>query len=594
MKDDALLTWEGFAEELEDAVPAGPSAPPVRLATPPPDREAILTQTGPARLGVYLLVRACVNDFERMAPWKLLYYPPEDPAELLGMVSALLDTIRGVPKRVDAVLHTLPPDEETAGDEPTRDDVSFLFRGIHHMVANDLKRLEAALTPLRSGLGALPTPAEGTHLCEIAADLKGKYASAMMGAAASLVGQGLYNGVELEPVLFPEKAEEFHSARELVERLKDATETIQKLAENLSFPALLERWRAQERVDQYALADLPSLRAKLGKLLQEKNRRSLYSGDYHQISRREMLLSERINELERLHLQTWTTPRGTGDLNDTYARMAQLVLEIAAVLDAHLLKELIGEKQVNGLRGRAVMAKGKPAAPPVNGVDALVPLLAEDDLRIYFELLLGAVCRRASLSVPPPATAPAPAAPEPVPDTPVPPRSPRPAAPVGEKPPPPAAPPAPRPRAAPAPAPPPKPVAAARPRPQPAATPAEQKAALARIDGLLGELLAPANPGLSAFKMTQRLLSKHARIPDAMFRSIYPYLEEVRDKLVPALRPIVPYQGITDDVVSRLEAYCNDLLRADPTLGHTHEEISKKMERLPRFLEAVRSVVPHG
>ena len=68
---------------------------------------------------------------------------------------------------------------------------------------------------------ALPTAAEGTHLCEIAADLKGKYASAMMGAAASLVGQGLYNGVELEPVLFLEKAEEFHSARELVERLID-------------------------------------------------------------------------------------------------------------------------------------------------------------------------------------------------------------------------------------------------------------------------------------------------------------------------------------------------------------------------------------
>jgi hypothetical protein len=258
MKDDALLTWEGLAEELEEAVPAGVSAPPVRLATPPPDREAILTQTGTARLGVYLLVRACVNDFERVAPWKLLYYPPEDPAELLGMVSALLDTIRGVPKRVDAVLHTLPADESAAGDEPTRDDVSFLFRGIHHMVANDLKRLETALTPLRSGLGALPTAAEGTRLCEIAADLKGKYASAMMGAAASLVGQGLYNGVELEPVLFPEKAEEFHSARELVERLREATEAIQKLPARLSFTDLLERWRRQDRVDLYALADLPS------------------------------------------------------------------------------------------------------------------------------------------------------------------------------------------------------------------------------------------------------------------------------------------------------------------------------------------------
>jgi hypothetical protein len=562
MKDDALLTWEGFAEELEDAVPGGIAAPPVHLASPPADREAILTQTGPARLGVYLLVRACVNDFERMAPWKLLYYPPEDPAELLGMVSALLDKIRGVPKRVDAVLHTLPSDEAANDDEPTRDDVSFLFRGIHHMVANDLKRLENALTPLRSGLGALPTPAEGTHLCEIAADLKGKYSSAMMGAASSLVGQGLYNGVELEPVLFPEKAEEFQSTRELVERMRDATEAIQKLPSHLSFPELLERWRHQERVDLYALAELPNLRAKLGKLLQEKNRRALYSGDYHQISRREMLLSERITELERLHLQTWTTPRDSEDLSAIYAGMVQLVLEISAILDANLLKELIGEKQVNGLRGRAVMAKGKPFTP-VTGADALVPLLAEDDLRIYFELLLGAVLRRACLSVRP-VEAPPPA--------------------------PLAAPPSPKPEAVPVP---PKPAAA--PIDRKAAAPValiDQKAALARIDALLVELMSPTNPHLSAFKMTQRLLAKHARIPDAMFQSLFPYLEEVRDKLVPALRPIVPYQGITEDVVSRLEAFCNDLLRADPAAGK--EDLPKKMERLPRFLEAVRSVVPHG
>lgn len=592
MKDDALLTWEGFAEELEEEAPTGIfTAPQARLASPPADREIILTQAGPARLGVYLLVRACVNDFERMAPWKLLYYPPEDPAELLGMVSALLDKIRGVPKRVDAVLHTLPDEEAASEDEPTRDDVSFLFRGIHHMVAHDLKRLEGALTPLRSGLGALPTPAEGMHLCEIAADLKGKYASAMMGAAASLVGQGLYNGVELEPVLFPEKGEEFRSTRELVDRMKEATEAIQKLSGQLSFPELLERWKRNERVDQYALADLPSLRGKLGRLLQETNRRALYSGDYHQISRREMLLSERITELERLHLQTWTAPRGAADLEPVYARMSQLVLEIAAVLDAHLLKELIGEKQVNGLRGRAVMAKGKPPNPEATGVDALVPLLAEDDLRIYFELLLGAVLRRASLTVPPPA----PPAPEPIP-APVVTQQVNPFA--AEVPPPPVrpvTPPTPKPQAAPAPAPPPKPA----PRPAPAApvsqaSPVEQAATLARIDKILVELMSPTNPGLSAFKMTQRLLAKHARIPDAMFQSIFPYLEDVRDRLVPELRRITPYRGIHDDVVTRLETYCNDLLRVDPTPGQMKDELPKKMERLPRFLEAVRSVVPQS
>ena len=105
--------------------------------------------------------------------------------------------------------------------------------------------------------------------------------------------------------------------------------------------------------------------------------------------------------------------------------------------------------------------------------------------------------------------------------------------------------------------------------------------------------MSPANPHLSAFKMTQRLLAKHTRIPEAMFQSIYPYLEEVRDKLVPALRQIAPYQGVTEDVVSRLESFCNDLLRVDPAQAPIKEDVPKKMERLPRFLEAVRSVVPH-
>ena len=581
MKDDALLAWpDGFAEELEEAVPAGLYAPQVRLATPPPDREAILAESGPGRLPVYLLVRACINDFERIAPWKLLYYPPEDPAQLLSMIIALMDTIRGIPKRVDTVLQTLP-EEGTVGvgeDEPTREDASFLFHGIHHMVANDLKRLEAALLPLRAGNGALPTAAEGTNLCEIAADLKGKYSSAMMGAAASLVGQGVWNGVELEPILFPEKGEEFRSTRELVDMMKEATEAIQKLPEQVPFAGLIERWRQKERVDQYALADLPSLRGKLGKLLQERNRRALYSGDYHQISRREMLISERVNELERLHQLTWTLPRGVSELDPVYTRLEQLLLEIAAVLDANLLKTLLGEKKVNDLRARAVMAKGKTGTWST-GLDALLPLLAEDDLRIYFELLLGAVLRRACLTVPPPTPAPAPESiyePTFEPLTPPPP----PVEPV---------------RPAPAPPKAAAPKAAPKPKPEPAPVPVvDQAATLAQVNQILVELMSPNNPNLSAYKMTQRLLAKHTRIPDAMFQSIYPYLEEVRGRLVPALRPLVPYKGVTEDVVNRLEAYCGDLLRIDPTPERLKDEIPRKMDRLPRFLEAVRSVVPQS
>src|SRR5262249_40182723 len=168
--------------------------------------------------------------------------------------------------------------------------------------------------------------------------------------------------------------------------------------------ALVERGRQGRRVDQYALADLPSLRGTIGRLLKERSRRALYSGDYHQISRREVHLSARINELERLHQQTWAAhpPGSPPDLAPVFARLVQLALEGAAVLDADLLKTILGGKKVDGLRGRAAAgkaAKKEPAATGDPGLDALVLLLAEDDLRIFFEMLLTAVQRRAALSV---------------------------------------------------------------------------------------------------------------------------------------------------------------------------------------------------
>src|SRR5687768_15161002 len=280
-----------------------------------------------------------------------------------------------------------------------------MFSGIHHMVEHELKRVEKMLEPVRERGASVPaTPEERQLLCELSADLKGKYASSMMGAAASLIAQGLWNGVELEPILFPEKAEEFRNTRELVDLLKEVTSAIKQLPEQVHFVELVSGWQRSIRADQYALADLPSLRGKIAKLLKERTRRALYSGDYHQISRREILLSERINELETLHQKTWsTTEHGGGqDLAPTYARLVQLTLEMAAVLDVTILKALIGDKKVDGLRARVMAVKNRPAptaSTPGQGLDSLIPLLAEDDLRIFLELLLGAVMRRASLSV---------------------------------------------------------------------------------------------------------------------------------------------------------------------------------------------------
>ncbi|HYN19789.1 MAG TPA: hypothetical protein VE078_02435, partial [Thermoanaerobaculia bacterium] len=565
---DEEFSWalpEGIEEREE---PVSSTSPSPRLRPTPSSREEILRQVGPGRIAVYEMVRACVDELEGTAPWRLLYYPPEEREAFFGILDDLIQLIESIPKRVATALTKIPAGEPESDDEPTREDVRFMFSGIHRMVAHDLKRLENTLTPVRErGPEALPTLDERQLLCELSADLKGKYGSSMMGAAASLIAQGLWNGVEIEPILFPEKAEEFRTTRELVDLLRELLQAIKQLPEQVHFSELVAGWQQGIRADQYALADLPSLRGRLAKLLKQRTRRALYSGDYHQISRREILLSERINELETLHQKTWTTTDHGGgqDVSPAYDRLVQLTLEMAAVLDVTLLKGLIGEKKVESLRSRVIAAKNRPAptaSKPGAGLDSLIPLLAEDDLRIFLELLLGAVLRRASLSVilkeAAAREATAPAAewklPPPIPEY-----SPAPPAPArkGRRseasiPPPPSpipepdlemwtpsldpldfalpelGPPSPMP-AMPA-------MAELAPRPN-------LRPALKGVSELLNELLAPANANLSSFKMTQRLLSKHARIPAAMFQSTYPYLKDIHERLLPALKEITPFHG---------------------------------------------------
>lgn len=567
MKDDAPLLSNGLVDDEQDEWSTGPTeAAPARRASPPSTRDEVVARVGAVKKAVYVLVRHCVDELERAAPWELLYYPPEDPDALLAMVGGLVVAIKGVPKKIDLLLRKLPAGE-TGTDEPAREDIGFLFHGIHRMVAHDIKRLDGALAPVRDrGPAAPPTPVEGQRLCELSADLKGKYASALMGAAASLIGEGLWNSVELEPVLFPEKAEEFRCTRELVVSLREAVAAIRQLPEQIPFATVVERWRQETRIDQYALADLPSLRGKIGRLLKESSRRALYSGDYHQISRREVVLSQRINELERLHQQTWdANAAASPDLAPVFARLVQLTLEMAAVLDADILKGLIGEKKVNGLRGRAVSVAGKGPPPRASasgdddGLDALVPLLSEDDLRIFFEMLLTAVQRRASLSVR------------------------EPGAPEGE---------------APAPPPPPSPPpAATRPAPrapEPAPAAIDPRPVLARIDALLTELQSAGNPHWNSFRMTQRLLEKHSRLPAAMFHAVNPFLLEITGRLIPDLKSIAPYKGLTLEAVQRLETVCRELCEEDPSPAQLTGEVPRKLERILRFLDALRSVVQPG
>jgi hypothetical protein len=116
--------------------------------------------------------------------------------------------------------------------------------------------------------------------------------------------------------------------------------------------------------------------------------------------------------------------------------------------------------------------------------------------------------------------------------------------------------------------------------------------ALKAVSDVLNEVLGSGNSSLSSFKMTQRLLSMHNRIPAAMLQSTHPYLQEIQDRLVPVLKQITPFRGITDEAVTKLEGYCRDLRSPDLSPSQLKEDVPKKMDRLLRFLEALRAAVP--
>jgi hypothetical protein len=597
-------SWsEGLFEEGEESFDPRPAARPAPSGATPVDRDALLAQASRPRLAIYELVRRCLDDFERVAPWSLLYYPPEEAGALVAMVDALIGVIEDVPQRIAGVLGEFPEEEIPGSSEPIREDVDFLFSGIHSMVKHDLKRLESTVVPFRTPGATPPSAEESLRLCEQSADLKGKYASALMGATASLLSEGSWNGVEIEPVLFPEKAEEFRGTRELVDNLRAVLTAIRQLPESVPFRDLLDRWKQSQRVDPYGLADLATLRGRIGSLLRERNRRALYSGDYHQIRKREMQIADRLSELEVLHRKTWSVSarEAANDLAAIHTRLERLVLEIAAVLDVELLKGLIGDKQVLSLRARLTSGGARPSSRS-GPQDSLLPLLAEDDLRIFFEMLLGSVTRRACLHVAPPAPAEETASPEVAPAT------------VVEAPPL-APPPLPEPTvelfpieaALPPPIPPFAPVIPGEPkrpaqsRPAPAAPPAalpipipprDLRPLLDRIRIRLVDLQSPGNPHWNEFRMTQRLISKKARIPAAMFQSIHPFVRQILEELVPDLRDLAPYGQITQEVVRKLAVNCLAVLEPDLTPAQIKDEVPVRLERLLRFLEALRSVIP--
>lgn len=388
-----------------------PRVPAVKEPAPV-DREAVLSLSGSAARTIYEMVRRILDEVEEVAPWEALYYPPEDREQFLALEQALIEVTERIPEQVESMVDNLTSTDGGVGEEML-DSVQFFFVSIHNMAAPEMKKLGDRLQRIRDGILAL-TQEEREVICEISADLKGKYMSSIMGAAAGLIADDRWDGVELEPILFPEKAKEFERNRHLVKTLRDVIESTRRFIEDVPLAELVTQWQQDRRVDQYALTPLYTFLGVLGKLMKESSRRALYSGDYHQIRKRERLLSHKINELNMLHNRTWADSDPDDDGEAPYSLMVQRACEIAAILDIEVLRLILGDKAIQDLRFAVVsLSESKNLndtawrAQELTRVASrlpeawrpLVPLLQDDDLKTFFDLLLGSVLKRASLAL---------------------------------------------------------------------------------------------------------------------------------------------------------------------------------------------------
>lgn len=387
----------------------------------PPNREALLSMVGVHKENIYQMVRQILDDMEEAAPWEGLYYPPNDSQKFLRMENAFLDVIERIPPRLQKLTESFLLEGMDPEAEQVLGDAEFFFGAIHDNVSSEIQKLRKKLRALDVTSGSIAlTPTERAFTCEITADLKGKYASSIMGAAATLIASGLWNGVEIEPILFPEKLEEFQRNELLVQVLQEVVGNINNLLEELPLAELVSQWEKEQRVDQYALTTLYSFLGNLGKLMKGQCRRALYSGDYHQIQKRENMLSSRINELTTLHHVTWgTVPKeAVGPGISIYPQMIQKATELAAILDLDIMRKIVGSNTVQDILSIVTVEKEQqkaesrdnpyltiePKASPLRQklaphLRSLVPLLYDEDLQKFLSLLLGSVQKRASLEV---------------------------------------------------------------------------------------------------------------------------------------------------------------------------------------------------
>lgn len=551
------------------------------LAPPPETREGILARVETFRRRIYQEIRAVVDELEEAAPWPELLVPSSDGPTLLASLTRYLEVTRSIPHRVEAVLRTSgdPPDEE---GEAAIEEARFYFRRIQRMVDPEVAALETRLETLgEASRGRRVDQSSLDRTAELTVDLKGKHTSALMGAAASLVAEGRWDGVGTGFILFPEKEEERDRSRRLLEAVHDVVHRIRDLPYQVDFLTFYERWSNNQRVEKHALAELPALGSHVGKLLQADLRRALYSGDFQAIQLRSEALGRLGLEMESLHRGTWgATQRadGSGADDATYERMKNHLMEIAAVVDLELLEILLGRGAVRELSEAADLPADEVSPEELAAIPAdrhhLLPWFRIPDLLRFLEVLKVNIQRRAGLEEEPKAPpddveAPAPEVSRPAAlEIPAPPTLEFPSLPSeGDL--------------------------AAVTQSHETGRPLEELSDTGRIEVterlalLLDELRSPANRDWQTVQMFHRLLSKHRQVPPALMEGIQAFVYQVTNDLVPLIETAASFGALPSVTGARLMSLCVELSRTDLSVEDMTDRIPRALDRFTRLLDAV-------
>jgi hypothetical protein len=499
-----------------------------------------LAEVDAHRRSVYVIARRACDEIEAIAPWQDLYAPPRDPVAAARLAAAVYSWSNALRVRIDEGIAAL---EAAACDPNFVEYVSFYLGAVATMLRPDTLRLGTAIETARRPEA---TQLDAGIACEIAADVKGKGTSSLMGAAASLVAEGTWDPVATEPLLFPEKNDEFRRNHELLAAVLDVSSTLHRIRAGALIPQLSHSWAHGALPDRWALTDLGLLVAQVSQLLRPERRRALYAGDFHQLERRLRLLSARVGEVERLHAAL------VDDIAEASARrqLGVLLREIAALIDSSVLSDLLPEgglarlrsllelsKQLDGHVDVAAAAQRGALGPDAT---ALLALLVDDDLNTFVGLLAANVARRVSFQLESQnegfatdaVTASAASTPaRPLPDQP-----------SGEL--------------------------------------------SSRLRALVNRLTADAYPGARQFRMVHKLLTSQNRVPEALLAGCRPYIHDLVDEIVPALEPMVEAGELP---ATMRHDFVTDALALATGSARDHEA-GKSLRRLMRTLETLQQI----